>query len=668
MNDSIIVNVLKRLLALNAVFLAMMSAVRAAFFLRFVNWREVEGLWGYVFKAFVLGVRFDLVIVAYVNTLVTLTLLIVWAAGRLSWFEKWLAALRWYYFAMFSLVFIILTVDIGFYSYFKNHINILIFGIFEDDTRALLSTIFENYNIPLVLAGYAMLFGLIYAACRFILPSRQYHKIGKKHPFLAKTALALGLVAVNTLAARGSLKMFPLVTMDAAISPNTFINKLSLNGINTLYEALEFRMKEENGYDLMSAMGYEKNIAGAFAVTGMADTLIRTTRRNAMLETKPPNVVFIMMEGFGSDMVKYDSPAFNVLGELKRHFDEDYVFYNFLSSDIGTIGSLEAVLLNVPKRPQSKPITQSEYAFGEFPSGMAHPFKRVGYETTFLYGGSIGWRNLDTFVQKLGFDVAVGDGGFERDYLKNQWGVYDEFLFDYLYEKLSQKTGRPKFIFALTTSNHPPYSLPPTYKQLPLEVSPSLERLITGDGELARKRFMTYQYACQRLGELVTKIKNSEHGSSTIIAVTGDHNFWDVFEYPAERQADMFGVPLYLYVPTEYAPEAADTSVCGSHVDIMPTLYNLSLSAQEYVALGNDLFDSGRPHVGFNADGFIIARSGAARYGIKDGSVQCYRWNESRMLAPAPADPAIEEAIGYMKATMALTEYYVRNTKHQVRK
>ena len=662
-------NAVKRVLALNAVFLVMMSAVRAVFFLRFVNWQDVGGLWGYVFRAFLLGVRFDLVIVAYINTLVTLTLLIVWAAGKSSWFEKWILALRWYYFFMFSLVFLILSVDIGFYSYFKNHINILIFGILEDDTRALFSTILENYNIPLVLSGYALLFGLIYALCRFILPSgRQYPPVEKKHPLAVKLALALGLVAVNALAARGSLKMFPLVTMDAAISPNTFINKLSVNGINTLYEALEFRMKEKNGYDLTSAMGYEKNIAEAFAVTGMTDTLTRTTARNAFLEKNPPNVVFIMMEGFGSDLIKYDSPDFNVLGELKKHFDGDYVFYNFLSSDVGTIGSLEAVLLNVPKRPQSKPVTQSEYAFGEFPSGMAHPFKRAGYDTMFMYGGSIGWRNLDTFVQKLGFDAAVGDGGFERDYLKNQWGVYDEFLFDYIYEKLSNKSGRPKFICALTTSNHPPYSLPPGYNQLPINVSQRLESLITGDGELARKRFMTYQYACQRLGEFITRIKNSEQGSSTIIAVTGDHNFWDVFEYPAERQPDMYGVPLYLYVPPAYAPKDADTSVCGSHVDIMPTLYNLALSSMEYVALGNDLFDSGAPHVGFNSDGFIIARSGAARYGIKDGSVQCYRWDENRRLAPVPADPATEEAVRYMKASMALTEYYVRNTKHPTRR
>jgi hypothetical protein len=45
---------------------------------------------------------------------------------------------------------LILCVDFGFYSYFQNHINILIFGIFEDDTKALFSTLAKNYRLRLL--------------------------------------------------------------------------------------------------------------------------------------------------------------------------------------------------------------------------------------------------------------------------------------------------------------------------------------------------------------------------------------------------------------------------------------------------------------------------------------------------------------------------------------
>ncbi|MHB9155156.1 MAG: LTA synthase family protein [Endomicrobiales bacterium] len=675
-----ILKTVARLLALNGLFLLSMSAFRLVFCLYYSGPDGLRGMGQYLVKAFVLGARFDLAVIAYVAIPVTLSLLGAWALNKEAVFRKWLSALKYYYLAMYALVFAVLWVDFGFYSYFKNHINILIFGIFEDDTRALMSTITSNYNVTLVLAAFAALAALIFFASRHF--TRPVPAAGpgawKPYPLFIKAGFALLLVAANALAARGSLAMFPLGTMDAEISPDLFINKLGINGVYALQDAIEFRLRENREQDFVRAAGYEGRVENAFAdllgVPGstldrgsLSRSLARKTPRNAAAAELRPNVVLIMMEGFGTDLLQYHSERFNVLGELKKHFDSDYLFTNFLSGDVGTIGSIEAVLLNLPKRPNTKSLSQSKYAFNAYGSGAALPFKNAGYRALFLYGGNIGWRGLLSFVPRLGFDAIEGEGAMDPSYLRNEWGVYDEFLFEYIYDKLSSGAGKPQFIFAMTTSNHPPYSLPPSYKQLPLEIGGALRAQITGDLELARGRFMTYQYANQRLGELISRIKASPLGGNTIVAVTGDHNFWSVFDYPGERYADLDGVPFYLYVPEALKPGKVDCGAFGSHIDIMPTLYRLSLSEQEYTSVGVDLLDGSLPHVAYNVDGILLSKEAGAKYSTETGTYACYGWDgaKKRFLAPCAETEKHRALVKRYRSALAVTDYFLKNPEKQ---
>jgi phosphoglycerol transferase MdoB-like AlkP superfamily enzyme len=95
---------------------------------------------------------------------------------------------------------------------------------------------------------------------------------------------------------------------------------------------------------------------------------------------------------------------------------------------------------------------------------------------------------------------------------RNQWGVYDEFLFEHLFKRLSENSEKPKFIFVMTTSNHPPYSLPGSYKPLSLNVSPAMQKDIIGDQQLAKMRFATYQYSNDAAGKFLDRLKKSPLG------------------------------------------------------------------------------------------------------------------------------------------------------------
>lgn len=669
--------VIKKIILLNLAFLLGMTIFRFAFLVRFADAQSLRGYFYDILKAFYMGVRFDLVVVAYGSVLVTLTFLVVWAINNLKILKIWLLVAKWYYFAIFSLVYFILFIDFGFFLYFKNHINVIVFGVVEDDTHALFTGIAQDYNLWVVCAGLILLFSCVYFISNYFIKSirlKPAEPETKKVSLLFKLLIALLLICGNFIAARGSFGLFPLGTMNADISANTLINKLCLNGVTTFEEAVDFRLKENRGYNLIKIAGYDNNVEGAFSdylnipkeklKADLLDDLKRRTKKNAVVEEMKPNVILIVMESFGSDLLRYNSESFNVLGELKKHFDSDQVFYNFLSGDVGTLGSLETIMLNILKRPKAKFISQSKYGFNDYPSACAMPYKKAGYETVFLYGGDIGWRNMDVFAPGIGFNIVEGEGSMDPKYEKNQWGVYDEFLFQHIYKRLASDPVKSKFIMVMTTTNHPPYSLPKSYNIKSLVMPTDLKKRFSGDEKLTKMRFATYQYANQKLGELITKIKNSKYGRNTIIAVTGDHNFWDVFNYTNEESAIIDSVPFYIYIPPKLKTLVNfNPKTYGSHSDIMPTLYNLSLSDTEYWALGRNMFEDPEHSVGFNVDGIVMNRGGLVWYNLWNGTASYYGWDPKvqRMLVRAEPNDYHQWMIKHYKAALAVAEYIVRN-------
>ena len=132
---------IKRIITLNIVFALIMTIYRIIFTFYYSSWPNLSGYLNDLIQAFILGVRYDCAILAYINSLVTLFFIIFWFIGSQKLFIKFVKSLKYYYTIFFGFIVTLLCVDFGFYSYFQNHMNILMFGVFEDDTQALFSTI-----------------------------------------------------------------------------------------------------------------------------------------------------------------------------------------------------------------------------------------------------------------------------------------------------------------------------------------------------------------------------------------------------------------------------------------------------------------------------------------------------------------------------------------------
>ena len=649
-------NIFKKLILVHLVLLTFMSLFRVVFFLNYNPLDSFDNYYMDILNAFLLGVRLDLTVVGYIQALPTLLLMFIYYFKKEILLDLFNSFLKYYLFVCYLIVTILLCADFGFYSYFKDHINIIFFGLLDDDTKALIITMWENYNVVLILSIFFIYLYGLYKIIKTILYKKDTSInsfIGLKISFI----IFVIFIVLNFLAIRGTLGMYPLGKMIPNVSEHEFINKVSQNGFRAFTTAYGIRKKYlKHEYDLIKETGFKNNIKKAFQIhTGNknideTNLLNNITYKTKKIDDKEYNVVVIMVESFGMPILKYNSEKFNILGNLKKHFDEDVLFTNFISSGDGTISSLESLLLNIPNRPNSFAISQSNYKQTSFTYSPAFLYKNANYETSFIYGGDLSWRNLGKFIGFQGYDNTEGKINIYKNILNkdkdedeyfHEWGIYDEHLYSHILKKL-EKSDKKQFILALSTNNHPPYSVPNDYKKKNLQFSDELEKHIIGDRNLAQQRFGSYQYAVNSLGIFLDKFKKTKYANNTIVVITADNNTIDgIMKYDDNKLFNSKNIPLYFYLPQSLKQKLKiDVSVAGSHKDIFPTLYNLTLNETSFLSVGNNLFDTMQKHYGFNSSMII-------------------NHNEDIKKLNSLKQKTSDEDLDYYKSSLAITQYLI---------
>ncbi len=680
-NFNVILNSFVFIIPINIVVLVFLAVYRFFFFVYFADFSAISSMKLYVLKAFWMGFRFDLSVVAYINAPVTLLFLICLLLKSYPFFKKIISFIKYYYFAIFTLMFLAIFVDLAFYAYFKDHYNLMIFGFFEDDTFALIKTILSDYRFYFLVIVFVVLAIFLFELSKWTYKELKYNERIFNTLYWSKTKkfiTVLIILCLNFIFARGSFSMFPLGLFYSQISPNQFINKLCVNPIHPLADTIYLKIKNaKNAINLQNVFKYSDKdrimqdltvLSKYKDVSDYNSAINKVTAENKSLETNKPNVVLIVMEGFGEMPVLNNSKEFDVMGELKNHFDKDIVFYNFLAAGFITIHAIESITLGIPQRPYVNQITQTQDAFCQFASSMVLPYKKAGYHSTALYGGSMTWRDLEGFFKVQGFDDIIGEGSIHADAKdRHSWGINDDKLFELVEKHLfDEDVTEPKFICAITTQTHPPYKVSDDYKPLPLTVPASVGKMMSSKDLNNKNLFKVYQYANRQLAKFITDVKKSKFADNTIIAVTGDHNLRELSNYVPEETFVRYAVPFYIYIPQQIKKDLniqkVNTKVFGSQMDIMPTLYNLSLSSAKYTSFGNNLFDT-EDNIALNVDGVVLKDNIAIKYNLVDDSVQSFTFdNKSKKLSLVDKTEDHELLKKYYKAVMSAADNFVKSS------
>ncbi|MBX2894601.1 MAG: LTA synthase family protein [Cyclobacteriaceae bacterium] len=257
-------------------------------------------------------------------------------------------------------------------------------------------------------------------------------------------------------------------------------------------------------------------------------SLIQTGRTQPILDSSihNPNILLIILEGFTSKIIEplgglpHITPQFNALTQ------EGILFDNFYASGDRTDKGLVSILSAYPAQPRTSIIKFPEKT-QQLPF-LSKELARAGYATSFIYGGDIGFANMESYLTLAGFGSITDEDAFDSDLNDSKWGVADHYVFTKMLSELDT-THTPFFKVMLSLSSHEPFEVP-------------MKTVIEGDDEGSMYLNSCY-YTDKSLGEFIRQAKQKPWWKNTWVIITADHGhrFPDVQEL---KDKSRFKIPM----------------------------------------------------------------------------------------------------------------------------
>lgn len=508
-----------------------------------------------------------------------------------------------------GLVFVLLAfINLHYFGFYKTPVDSLVFGIVEDDTSAVLTTIWRDFPVLWSLLGVALLTALSMRLHRGLLRRVQPRQRWQTRPAAWRVALLLIGFMGLVFAGKGTLREMALQRQHLTVTTSQFLNDMVPNGVIALKYAWDSRKLSQNFADPLTglrAMGFDSPLAAAQVLGlphGDEAAVLQALRSHGPASNLSPhsaqtaagpkkNLLFFLMESWSAEPLRYQSADFDVLGRLAPTLPQACHFDNFDSAQPGTHPSLEAILFSTPITP----LTLGELGRKPIPWAIPKVVRDAGYRTLFVTSGRAGWRDLNRVLAAQGFDEVIDATTLKAQYPEAAlgiWGVWDEYVFAYLQKRLAaQPADQPLFVFVLTSTNHPPYDLPAHYQRTPLNMQ-------KWQGETSSDTLVpnlhTYRYATDLLGGFVQSVTSGPQGKRTLIAATGDHNVrsFGVFA-EAKRRYLMRQVPFIIWGADQ--PCGNQRHLPASHRDMFSTLLPLAGIEGPYINAGRNLLAPAEP-------------------------------------------------------------------------
>ncbi len=513
--------------------------------------------------------------------------------------------------SFFSAAFIILasTAWIITFAYFKEYddqFNHFVFNLYYDDTRAILLTIWANYHPALVFLGIGIVIAIVRSLNkRFVrqgfVSDDAVEKLRLPLFFRALAALLiLGLVITGV---RGGAGDRPAQRKDIAVTADTFLNKSVINPFFSLLFAVQDHALQ-TGMTGLEAFVPDGNIQRA------AQEFFRTDAQYADLKsymekhaggpkgTGPRHIFLFIMESYDAWPFLPKYASLGLTRNLSEFGSRGLHITNFLPASDSTMQSLTAIVTSIPYVRIEMNFQQSSYR--PYPSSLFETFKRLGYRTRLFYGGYLSWQRFGDFARDQGADEIYGAPNMNKGVATHEWGVDDEYLFDFISEKIDD--AQPSFNLILNTSYHPPYNVDVWGKGFPLRKVPE-DVAPFFDNSMTLKMLGHLWYADKCIGDFVRKTEKTL--PLTLFAFTGDH-FGRKFINPRPEFFERSAVPFILYGPQVLRGIRMPDGAAGAHIDIAPTLIELAApKGFTYYSIGRDILSARPEFFGIGQDRVI---------------------------------------------------------------
>jgi arylsulfatase A-like enzyme len=326
---------------------------------------------------------------------------------------------------------------------------------------------------------------------------------------------------------------------------------------------------------------------------------------------RPPNVILVVLESVAARWTGLHNRTYETTPILNAESARSYVFDSFYAHIGRSSNSLVAMLLSSYPKLDFRELTEQYPGLPGTP--LPAMFRSRGYRTAFVTSSDLNWAGWREFLGRHGFDdvwdyrhLACGD-------LLSSWGVEDRCMVDAMVDFVGENRSRPFFLTAWTSQTHNPYDTSPGALQLDL-----LRERTPDDWELG-KYLNNLREIDGHLRRLFDAIHHAGLADDTLIVITGDHG--QAFGYPHDTyiqgrtmyEEDVH-VPLMFWFPRAYR-SAMRSQTVGSHVDLAPTIAELSGFPPAPDWQGRSLFDARHPHRAY----FYVAED-QFRLGVREAN------------------------------------------------
>lgn len=427
------------------------------------------------------------------------------------WFRKFplKKILYGYYILAAALISIIFVVDMALYTFWGFKLDASVF-LYIDSPKEALASVSVGFILLRVLAIL-----LLIALNSWVLLKITPSVLTATRKRIAGTAGMLLLGGVLFIIIRGGVTESTSNIGQVYFSNEPFLNHSAVNP----------------DFSLLSSMGKSQDFASEFNFfdeekrAALFDGLYPTTVGDSIIQvlnTKRPNILIILMEGFGGAFVEPlgglpdVTPHFNRLSKEGIFFTNCYA--NSFRTDRGTVctfsgylGLPTASVMKIPAKSRTLP-------------AIAEGLSKAGYKTDFLYGGDINFTNMKSYLLSTGYQRLTANTDFSlAEQTSNAWGVNDDITFEYLYNQLrNRKEEGPWHTAFLTLSSHEPFEVP--YHRLEDKIPNA------------------FAYTDECLGKFIDRLKQTPAWKDLLVICLPDHGFY----YPREGSNAM---PRFYHIP-----------------------------------------------------------------------------------------------------------------------
>lgn len=587
-------------------------------------------------EAFLMGLRFDLVISGYLLFFPFLIQTI------LSFFNKANVLVDrivfYFLFVFFSITFIVCAVDIPYFHQFFSRFSITAFE-WLDSPLFVFKMVMEEPRYWLVLIPLALVLFVFYKVLKNIIlrSNRKFVAI----PLYLNILFSLLFAALMFVGVRGRLEQKSPIRIGTAYFCNDpFLNQLGLNPNFTLMRSyLDSKDERNKSIALMDNKQAIRNVQQYLHIEN-ADSVNPISRRCRFENSKPTNfnVVIVLMESMSAGKMSRHGNTNNLTPFLDSLSTRGYYFENAYSAGIHTFNGVFSTLFSMPALFRQHPMKESSI---HKLSGIFNTLKPAGYSTIYFTTHDGQFDNVEGFLHANDCETVISQANYPASEIKTTLGVTDDYLFKYTVTKLDELAGKNKpFVAAvMTASDHGPYYIPDYYHARNKD-----------------KKMQATEFADYSLRNFIKRASSHKWFDNTIFVFVADHgasmdNTYDV-------SLNYNHVPLLFYAPKLLTMPKTFSNLAGQ-IDIFPTV--MGLLGKSYInnTLGIDLLRETRPYMYFNVDDkYAVINQNWLVISKTDGSKGLYKYQskDTRNYAEQYPD-TLRKMDDYAKSNMQTFQY-----------